>query len=111
GVQGASEGIEGRAGPRVVLSRPVGHGTVTGVPLPEEPVDVRHRVSDRLFLVDHLAQAYEPRQRFGIPGASTVIPGVLDYVLDLSDLIRDHLDFVDDVFDHFEGGYSRLDQI
>src|SRR5207245_6821475 len=66
GVQGASEGIEGRAGPRVVLSRPVGHRPVAGVPLSEESVDVPHRVGDRLLLVDHLAQAHEPRQRFDV---------------------------------------------
>src|SRR2546429_6346916 len=46
---------------------------VAGVALPEEPIDVRHRVGDRLVLVDHLAQTQEPRQRLRVPDAPAVV--------------------------------------
>ena len=110
-IQRAAQGVERRAGPGVVLLRPVGDRPIAGIAQLEETVDVRHRVGDRLLPFDDLPQLHEARQRLGIPHAAAETPRVLDHVLDLLDLVCDHLHFVDDRLDRLQRADGRLNQV
>ena len=110
-VQRAPERVQRRAGPAVVLARPVGDGPVPGIPLAEQAIHVGQRVGEGLLLLDDPAEAEEPGQRLPVPDALRIVRRVLDQHPDLLDLVGDHGRLVDDGLDHLQGADRVLDEV